>query len=164
MTVHGSRIVLEIARALDIALGNYERPETGLHKYLYERQTLLILDNSEQLLGAAPVVSAMLAACPLVKIVVTSRAPLRVRGEQQFPVEALALPERVDDLNFRELVGYSAVQLFAERAGSITGFRTYCAERGRDGLRPTRRCSAHNRDRRGASRIMQYRRRDGLGG
>jgi predicted ATPase/class 3 adenylate cyclase len=57
-----------------------------------DRQLLLVLDNFEQVLGAAPFLVELLAACPRLKLLVTSRAVLRVRGEREFPLPPLALP------------------------------------------------------------------------
>lgn len=118
-TTRPDRMILEIARTLDISLAGHKKPDESLRAYLYERHLLLILDNFEQLLEAGPVVHALLAACPLVKIVTTSRAALRIRGEHQFPLEALALPGRAEDLNVRSLGGFAAVQLFVERARAV---------------------------------------------
>ncbi|NDJ78704.1 MAG: helix-turn-helix domain-containing protein [Chloroflexi bacterium] len=113
------QVVPAIAHILDILLTGRKDPLEDLKQYLYERRMLLILDNLEQLLDAAPVVSAILATCPLVKIVITSRAPLRVRGERQFPIEPLALPGRSSDLRLDSLGGYAAIQLFVERAQAV---------------------------------------------
>ena len=57
---------------------------------------LLVLDNFEQLLDAAPLVARLFAACPNLRVIATSRAPLRLAGEREFPVESLALPDAVE--------------------------------------------------------------------
>ncbi|MFL5733954.1 MAG: ATP-binding protein, partial [Chloroflexia bacterium] len=64
----------------------------ALAEYLGERQALLLLDNFEHVAGAAPVVADLLARCPALKVLVTSRAVLRLRGEREFPVPPMALP------------------------------------------------------------------------
>ena len=64
-----------------------------LEAFLRGRRLLLVLDNFEQIVGAAPSVTALLAACPDLRVLVTSRAALRVLGEQEFPVPPLALPD-----------------------------------------------------------------------
>ena len=61
-----------------------------------DRQLLLLLDNFEHLLGAAPLVTALLRACPRVTALVTSRAALRLTGEQEFAVPPLTLPGPAD--------------------------------------------------------------------
>lgn len=64
----------------------------GLKEHLHGKQVLLILDNFEQVVAAAPQVADLLASCAGLKILVTSRAVLHVRGEQEFPVPPLAVP------------------------------------------------------------------------
>ncbi|MCC6613100.1 MAG: helix-turn-helix domain-containing protein [Anaerolineae bacterium] len=113
------RVIPAIARTLDISIAGHKKPLESLQAYLYERHTLLILDNFEQILDAAPDVHALLAACPLIKVVATSRAPLRLRGERQFPLQPLALPARINDLNVHGLAGYASIQLFVDRARAV---------------------------------------------
>ncbi len=84
--------------------------------FLREKHFLLILDNVEQLVDAAPLLEDLLMACPLLKLLVTSRAILHLHAEQVFPVSPLALPD-ADQLADREaLLSYAAVALFVERA------------------------------------------------
>ena len=80
---------------------------------------LLLLDNFEQILPAAPQVAELLAVCPSLKILVTSRAPLRVRRERQFPVPALESPDLSRLPETETLTHYSAVELFIERAQAV---------------------------------------------
>jgi predicted ATPase len=63
-----------------------------LRAYLREKKLLLVLDNFEHLLEAAPEVTGLMEACPGLVVLTTSRAPLRVRGEREYPVPPLALP------------------------------------------------------------------------
>jgi predicted ATPase/DNA-binding SARP family transcriptional activator len=77
----------------------------GLTGFLRGKDLLLLLDNFEHLLAAAPVVSDILAASPRVRVLVTSRAPLRVSGEQQYRLEPLPRPE--------------AAELFVQRARAV---------------------------------------------
>lgn len=84
---------------------------------LAERDVLLALDNFEHVLAAAPRVGELLAACPRLKILVTSRAPLRVRGEREFPIGPLAPP--APDASPDQLRDAPAVRLFAERAREV---------------------------------------------
>ena len=105
-----------------------------LKGFLRERSLLLVLDNFEQVLDAAPTVAALLAAAPHLKILVTSRALLRLRDEQEYPVLPLAVPgvqafrrsgvqgeptfgpERLNAWTPERLTQYAAVQLFIQRA------------------------------------------------
>jgi predicted ATPase len=64
-----------------------------LRSYLHDKALLLLLDNFEQVADAASLLAELLAGCPLLKIVVTSRASLHLRGEKEFPVSPLALPD-----------------------------------------------------------------------
>jgi predicted ATPase/DNA-binding CsgD family transcriptional regulator len=84
-------------------------------RLLRTRQALLLLDNCEHVLAAvADLVSDLLAACPALQVLATSRAPLRVRGELEFPVPPLALPAIGPPLAVLERV--EAVALFVQRA------------------------------------------------
>ena len=85
----------------------------SLKDYLHERQVLLLLDNFEQIISAAPLLSELLAACAELRLLVTSREALRVRGEQEFLLSPLALP----DLPAVETVlACPSVALFVARA------------------------------------------------
>ena len=91
-------------------------PMELLLEYLRERQALLVLDNFEQVVSAAPLVSEILRACPRVKSLVSSRAALRVYGEQEFPVPPLSLPNPDSLPDVESLSQFEAVRLFIERA------------------------------------------------
>jgi predicted ATPase len=109
-------VVAAIARVLDVREGQ-DRPllET-LRAYLQHRRLLLVLDNFEQLLDAAPLVADLLATCPDVTAIVTSRTALRVRGEQEFPVPPLDLPDPAQPSTAEALGENAAVRLFVECA------------------------------------------------
>ena len=103
------------------ALGATPDPHRSLIQacvaHLRLRQLLLVLDNCDHLLAAAgELTSALLVGCPAVQVLATSRAPLRVRGEQMLPVEPLPLPASDDLLSLKDLARNEAVRLFVERA------------------------------------------------
>ena len=106
--------------AITQALGIKEsgaRPLLDLLKaFLMDKHLLLVLDNFEQVLPAAPHLTDLLAFCPTLKLLVTSRATLHVQGEQEFPVPPLALPD-LTQLPGPEVLAHSAaVALFLQRA------------------------------------------------
>jgi predicted ATPase len=110
-----------MAQALGVQESGGLAVEESLKGYLRGRQVLIVLDNFEQVLAAAPLVGRLLAACPGVKVVVTSRSPLRVYGEQEFPVPPLAVPAgaAVTAPVATGVAGYGAVALFVERARAV---------------------------------------------
>src|SRR5579859_3703285 len=83
---------------------------------LHQKRCLILLDNFEQVLEAAPLLEELLAACPSLKILVTSRAALHLRAAYTFPVSPLALPDLSHLPESNRLIAYSAVALFVERA------------------------------------------------
>src|SRR5579884_221864 len=91
----------------------------ALARVLRERRLLLALDNFEQVVGAAPAVAALLAACPRLTVLVTSRTRLRVAGEQVFPVAPLPLPARGSGTPLAALATNPGVALFAMRACAL---------------------------------------------
>jgi predicted ATPase/class 3 adenylate cyclase len=94
-----------------------ERPlKEGLETYLRDKELLLLLDNFEQVLGAAPLVGELLSECPRLEVLATSRSVLRVYGEQEYPVPPLELPRPGRLPPIDRLSQYEAVRLFIERA------------------------------------------------
>ncbi len=93
----------------------FEQVKVSLH----DKQLLLILDNFEQVMNASPRVEELLAACPSLKIVVTSRAVLHLQAEQEFTVPPLALPNLNHLPEHEVLSDYAAVSLFVRRAQAI---------------------------------------------
>ncbi len=84
--------------------------------YLGDRQALLVLDNLEQLYGAAGVVAVLLAAAPGLVILATSRRPLHLRGEQELPVPPLETPH---DAALEVVAACAAPRLFVQQAGMV---------------------------------------------
>jgi predicted ATPase/DNA-binding CsgD family transcriptional regulator len=117
-------VIPAIAQALGLRERGTQPVLELITAYLGSRELLLILDNFEHLLPAATVVSDLLAACPRVTVLVTSRSVLRLSGEHEFPVPPLPLPslERRDSGTERavaELTRSEAVQLFVARARAV---------------------------------------------
>ena len=108
-----------IAQALDIKEGPSETLINTLARHLQNKQMLLLLDNFEQVIEAAPVVGDLLAACPKLKVLVTSREPLRVYGEQEYTVPPLTLPDPEGIESLPGLSQYEAVELFCQRARAV---------------------------------------------
>ena len=91
-----------------------------LTAFLRPKELLLVLDNLEHLLTAAPLVTRLLAACPGLTVLATSRELLRVAGEHAFLVPPLALPATAPGVAPEELAAAGAVRLFVERARAAT--------------------------------------------
>ena len=106
------------------ALGMRDAPEqqlmSALVAFLQPRAMLLMLDNCEHLVDAcARHVSALLTACPNLRILATSREPLQIAGERQRRIAPLAVPELEQGANVETLLSIPAVQLFVERAQAV---------------------------------------------
>lgn len=112
-----------VASAIVQALGISEqgaRPAFDrLKDSLSQKQTLLVLDNLEHVLAAAPLLSQILVAAPSAKMLATSRIALRVRGEQEFPVLPLPLPDPRRLPALSALSQYASVELFMQRAVNV---------------------------------------------
>lgn len=123
-------LVSTIARALSVQEGAPPITAHSLSAFLRDKQVLLCLDNFEQLLNAASAVSELVARSPRMKILVTSRAALNVRGEQVVPIDPLALPDpqrlRVHRAQAAATLMHSpAAALFIERA--VNALPTFAA-------------------------------------
>jgi predicted ATPase/DNA-binding XRE family transcriptional regulator len=109
-----------VAQALGVREAG-ERPLTErLAAFLQQKRALLVLDNFEHLLAAAPLLAELLAAAPRVKALVTSRAALRLSAEHEFPVSPLALPDPEHPPDLQLLARCEAVALFVQRAAAVT--------------------------------------------
>ncbi len=84
-----------------------------------DHATLLVLDNFEQVLDAARLIAELLASAPSLRVLVTSRAPLRIRGEREYPVGPLALDPLTGDVPLADLARVPAVRLFVERGRDV---------------------------------------------
>lgn len=108
-----------IVQALDLQGGRKRPPLEQLQAALREQHLLLVLDNFEHVVTAAPSLSDLLAACPRLTLLVTSREVLHVRGEHEFAVPPLSVPDPQHLPDGETLPRYGAVALFLERAREI---------------------------------------------
>ena len=108
-----------VAPAIAAGLGlstSADRLTADLEAYLRDRRLLLAVDNFEQVIVAAPLLSELLAAASGLVVLVTSRAVLRLSGEHEFAVPPLPVPPARAGPDAADLQGYASVQLFVERA------------------------------------------------
>ena len=108
-----------IARALGLRDRGAGRLEDRLQELLTGKRLLLVLDNFEQVITAAPLLSDLLTACPGLKLVVTSRMRLRLSGEREYPVPPLPVCDPTKDALGGARSQAEAVQLFADRARAV---------------------------------------------
>ncbi len=105
-----------LANALDVKEAEERTLGDGVMSLIGDKKALLLLDNLEQIVSAAPEVARLVAACPGLRIVITSRTLLRIAAEREFPLGPLALPASSDAGSSESLLDYPAVALFVERA------------------------------------------------
>ncbi len=123
-----------IANAVGVAETGTRPIADTLADWLRDRRLLLVLDNFEQVAAAAPLVGELLRMAPHIKVLVTSRAALRISGEQEYPVPGLPTPPDLSQLSGLDRVQlspgsrtldpvalgqYAAVRLFIERAVAV---------------------------------------------
>lgn len=134
-TVRDPQLVApRIAAAIGLAESGSRPPIELLRDWLAGKKVLLVLDNLEQVLDSGPIVAELLRGAPDLKIIATSRAPLHVSGEQEFPVSGLPTPPDPSAMSALErasmpvdarsvdpevLSTYEAVRLFIARAGAV---------------------------------------------
>ncbi len=119
-----SRVVRTIAHAVGVQESREQPAIEQLTEFLAYRQTLLLLDNFEHLLAAVTCVSDLLAGCPRLKVLATSRSVLRLSAEHVYEVQPLTLPGPANDINPENLRQNPAVALFMERRAAATANRT----------------------------------------
>jgi predicted ATPase/serine/threonine protein kinase len=115
-------IILTIAQTLGLRETGGEAPMDTLKERLRNASgsaTLLLIDNFEHLVEAAPLLAEVLALAPSLKLLVTSRAALHVYNEHEFPVPPLALPDAKSVVSANELSKFSAISLFVQRAVAV---------------------------------------------
>jgi predicted ATPase/class 3 adenylate cyclase len=114
-------VLATIARTVGLSESSNGSMLDELKGQLREKTMLLLLDNFEQVTSAAVQMAELLQFCPRLKLLATSREALRVRGEHLYPVPPLGLPKvDVRRPTPEELARYEAIQLFVERAQSVS--------------------------------------------
>jgi predicted ATPase len=113
-------VVPAIARTLGVRETEDQSLQGALSDYLDEKRLLLVLDNFEHVLEAAPELAAMIESARNVTVLATSRSPLRVRGEREYPVQPLGLPPSTINPSVEEVVGSASGELFVERARAVS--------------------------------------------
>ena len=112
-------VVPTVATALGIGDAVGRGPLESLADALRDQAALLVLDNLEHVLPAAPAIGELLTRCPRLRVLTTSRAALRLPGEHELPVPPLALPDPDVTPRVERLADYEALQLFVERASAV---------------------------------------------
>jgi predicted ATPase/class 3 adenylate cyclase len=111
----------QVAATLGLGRTSDQAPLAEVKRLLKEQEALLVLDNFEQAISAAPTLVDLLHDSPQLKILVTSREALRVRGENGLPVPPLSLPAATHVDSAAEVSQFEAIQLFVERARAVRG-------------------------------------------
>ncbi len=127
-------VASRIASTIGLAESGSRPADAALREWLADKQVLLVLDNFEQVLGAGPIVADLLRDAPGLSALVTSRAGLRVSGEQEYPVPGLptppdlaqlttlqlaSLPAEKRTIDAASLSAYESVRLFIARASAV---------------------------------------------
>ncbi|RIK35189.1 MAG: protein kinase, partial [Chloroflexi bacterium] len=112
-------VISTLAKTLGLREAGSASTFEHLKAHLRSREILLLLDNFEQVASAAPVVADLLIACPMLKVLVTSRAALHLSGEYEYPVPPLALPDLNNLPNLEILAAIPSVALFVQRAAAV---------------------------------------------
>ena len=109
-------VVSEIGRVLHAPDRAEGLSATGLQEQIGTKDVLLVLDNFEHVLAMAPLVGQLLAACPNLKVLVTSRSVLHLRGEYEYPAPTMTIPEPGAECELEQVSALESVRLFEERA------------------------------------------------
>jgi serine/threonine-protein kinase PknK len=112
-----AEVLATIGTTLEIAEAHGRSPLDAAVTVIGSRRTLLVIDNFEQVLGAAEDIAQLLARCPNLLVVTTSRAPLKIGAEVEFVLPPLALPGAND--NLEALLACPSIALFVQRAEKV---------------------------------------------
>ena len=109
-------VIPTLARALKVPEAKSRSDVQGIASLIGTRQVLLVLDNLEQVIAAASELADLLAACPGLQVLATSRSPLRIGAESEYPLPPLDLPPPDSGTDLAALGAYPAIALFVARA------------------------------------------------
>ncbi|MGI8916035.1 MAG: ATP-binding protein, partial [Chloroflexota bacterium] len=112
-------VITRIAQALGVVDEGGDPPLDRLQRRLRSRPLLLVLDNFEHVLAAAPGIARLLETCPDLTVLVTSRAALHLRWEHEYAVPPLRLPDLARPLDLEAVAATPAVALLVERAQAV---------------------------------------------
>lgn len=112
-------VIPEIAKPLGIADGGGRLVGEALVEYLGRKNLLLVIDNFEQVVSAAPLIADLLVAAERTKMLITSRSLLRLSFETEFPVPPLAVPLVTGEIQLADILANEAVRLFETRARAV---------------------------------------------
>ena len=115
---NSDQFISRVAQQLEVREGGRPLLE-NIKDYLRDKHLLLVLDNFEQLVSAAPVVGELLAAAPQLKIITSSRIALQLHGEREYPVPPLDLPQAGNESALENLLENESVLLFVGRAQAV---------------------------------------------
>ena len=119
-SIRGADLVAKtVAEVLGIVESREELVESSLVRHLRHKHLLLIVDNFEHVMAAAPLLARLLQEAPNVKMLLTSREVLRIYGEQEYPVPPLRLPNHDAQESLDEVRNYDSIKLFIERVQSV---------------------------------------------
>jgi predicted ATPase len=109
-----------VLRYLGVLEVDGRTPSEALRYHLREKRLLLVLDNFEHLLEAAAEVAGLIERCPALVVLATSRGPLHVRGEQEYPVPPLALPSSTLNPSESDVLRTPLGRLFLQRIRAVS--------------------------------------------
>ena len=111
-----SEVMQTLAAVLDIKQAEGRRFIDGVAALIADKKALLVLDNLEQVISAASEIAELSSRCPNLKILTTSRTPLKIKAEREYSLHPLALPVEERAVTIEELKSYTGIALFAQRA------------------------------------------------
>jgi predicted ATPase/DNA-binding XRE family transcriptional regulator len=115
-----------IAAEVGVTVSGRQSPVTALAAAMRDKRGLLLMDNLEQIVGIGEPLAQLLLMCPVITILATSRAPLRIQGEYEYTVKPFSLPVDIADADLDRLRQSAAVKLFEDRAQGIAANLRMC--------------------------------------